>query len=113
MSGWAKGWADAAAGVWGRHRPTRGSAAEGFAYTLQSLSRATIVGEVTAGMAHPSEEVVINDYFRVSVPYRRSENAVTRTDWEGTGVVPQIQVAADRALKTAVEDARRKIGNRE
>lgn len=90
-----------------------GSAAEGFAYTLQSLGRATVVGEVTLGMAHPSREVVVNDYFRVSVPYLRSENVVTGTSFEGTGVVPQIKVDAARALESAVEDARRRIGNGE
>ena len=90
-----------------------GSAAEGFAYTLKHLGRATIVGEVTRGMAHPSEEVVVNDYFRVSVPFRRSENVVTKTDWEGTGVTPQIKVTAERGLETAVEDALRRIGSHE
>jgi YD repeat-containing protein len=88
-----------------------GSAAEGFAYTLKHLGRATIVGEVTVGMAHPSKEVVVNDYFRVSVPFLRSENVVTGTSFEGTGVVPQIEVAADRALEAAVEDASRRIGD--
>ncbi len=89
-----------------------GSAAEGFAYTLKHLDRATIVGEVTLGMAHPSKEVVVNDYFRVSVPFLRSENVVTGTSFEGSGVVPQIKVAAERALEAAVEDALRRIGNR-
>ena len=88
-----------------------GSAAEGFAYTLKSLSRATIVGEVTAGGGHPSKEVVINDYFRMSVPFLRPENAVTGTSFEGKGVVPQIKVAADKALKAAIKDALRRIGN--
>jgi hypothetical protein len=88
-----------------------GSAAEGFAYCLKHHGRATIVGEVTEGMAHPSKEVVVNDYFRVSVPFMRSENVITGTNWEGTGVVPQIEVTADRALETAVEDALRRIGN--
>jgi len=90
-----------------------GSAAEGFAYTLKHLDRATIVGEVTLGMAHPSKEVVVNDYFRVSVPYLRTENAVTGTSFEGSGVVPQIKVAAERALEAAVQDALRRISNRQ
>jgi YD repeat-containing protein len=87
-----------------------GSAAEGFAYTLKHLDRATIVGEVTLGMAHPSKEVVVNDHFRVSVPYLRSENVVTGTSFEGIGVEPQIKVAADRALEAAVEQALRRTG---
>lgn len=90
-----------------------GSAAEGFAYKLKHLGRGTIVGEVTRGMAHPSKEVVVNDYFRVSVPYWRSENVITGTDWEGTGVIPQIEVAADQALETAIEDALKQLGSRD
>ena len=89
-----------------------GSAAEGFAYALLHLNRATIVGETTAGMAHPSKEIVLNDYFRVSIPFLRSENVVTGTSWEGAGVVPRIKVAADRALEAAVADALRRTGNR-
>ena len=46
-------------------------------------------------------------YFRVSVPYLRSENVVTKTSFEGTGVIPNIEVPADRALEAAVEDALR------
>jgi C-terminal processing protease CtpA/Prc len=88
-----------------------GSAAEGFANTLKHLDRATIVGEVTRGAAHPSKEVIVNDYFRASVPYLRAVNAITGTSFEGKGVVPQIKVAADKALKAAIEDAQRRIGN--
>jgi C-terminal processing protease CtpA/Prc len=89
-----------------------GSAAEGFAYTLKSMNRAIIVGEVTLGMAHPSKELVVNDYFRASVPYLRSENVITGTNFEGTGVVPQIRIVADRALDAAVEDELRQLGSR-
>ena len=89
-----------------------GSAAEGFAYTLRSFGRATTVGEVTLGMAHPSKEVALNEYFRMSIPYLRSENVVTGTDFEGTGVEPQIRVEAERALEAALEDVRRRIGGR-
>jgi hypothetical protein len=89
-----------------------GSAAEALAYTLKSLGRATVVGEVTSGAAHPAEEVVVNEYFRVSIPFRRSENVITRTDWEGVGVMPTIEVAANRALSVALENARERIGGR-
>ena len=87
------------------------SAAEAFAYTLKHLDRATIVGEATLGMAHPSEEEIVNDSFRVSVPFMRSENVVTGTNWEKTGVIPQIEVPADRAIEAAIEDALRRIGD--
>jgi hypothetical protein len=90
-----------------------GSAAEALAYTLKHMRSATIVGEVSRGMAHPSKEVVVNDYFRVSVPFMRSENALTGTDWEGVGVTPQIKVKADDALKTAIKDARKRIREKE
>lgn len=90
-----------------------GSAAEGFAYTLKNFDRATIVGEVTLGMAHPSKDIVVNDYFRVSIPYLRSENIVTGTGFEGTGVIPQIRVTADRALEAAIEDALQRLRNRD
>lgn len=90
-----------------------GSAAEGFAHTLKSFHRATIVGEITLGMAHPSREIVVNDNFRVSIPYLRTENAVTGRSFEGTGVAPHIKVAADKALDAAIEDALRRIGGRD
>ena len=88
-----------------------GSAAEALAYILKHMDRATIVGEVTRGMAHPSEEVVVNNYFRMSIPFRRSENVNTGTDWEGVGVIPDIDVPAADALEAAVGEALQRIGN--
>jgi hypothetical protein len=82
-----------------------GSAAEALAYTLKHMGRAKVVGEVTRGMAHPSEEIVVNDYFRVSVPFRRSEHVNTGTDWEGVGVMPDLEVSAADALDAALRDA--------
>jgi hypothetical protein len=89
-----------------------GSAAEALAYALKHLGRATVFGEVTAGAAHPSEELVVNDYFRVSIPYLRSENVNTGTDWEGVGVLPDILVPAEDALEAAINDAKERIGTR-
>lgn len=77
------------------------SAAEAFAYHLQSFKRATIIGETTRGGAHPVQRFRINEHFGVQVPIARSVNVVTKTDWEGRGVIPDIQVPADKALAAA------------
>jgi hypothetical protein len=77
------------------------SAAEAFAYDLQTTKRATIIGEVTGGGAHPTHPVPLDDHFVLLVPSARAINVVTKTDWEGTGVQPDVKVPADRALDTA------------
>lgn len=66
------------------------SAAEGFAYDLQSLGRAVVIGERTAGAAHPAFDYRVGDHFTLTIPTSRYVSAVTGTDWEGTGVVPDI-----------------------
>jgi hypothetical protein len=78
------------------------SAAEDFAYSLKSLKRATIVGETTGGGAHPVENYQVKGYpVLMRLPYGRSVNPITGTDWEGTGVAPDIAVAAPDALAVA------------
>jgi len=77
------------------------SAAEDFTYGLKNLQRATIVGEVTGGGAHPGGPRRINDHFFVAVPSGRSISFITHTDWEGVGVQPDVKVPAVQALATA------------
>ena len=77
------------------------SAAEEFTYNLQNLKRATIIGETTGGGAHPGGVRRINDHFAVWVPSGRAINPISGTNWEGTGVKPDVDVPADQALKTA------------
>jgi hypothetical protein len=88
------------------------SAAEEFTYDLQNLKRATIVGEVTGGGAHPGGGQRIDEHFIISVPSGRAINPVTKTDWEGTGVKPDIAVPADQALDKAKELAMKKIAEK-
>jgi len=78
-----------------------GSGAEEFAYNLKSMNRATLVGEVTAGAAHPVTKEVVQGHFDVRLPYGRPINPVTLGNWEGVGVEPHIAVPAVEALKTA------------
>jgi hypothetical protein len=77
------------------------SGAEEFTYNLKHLKRATIVGETTGGGAHLVAGKRINDRFMIGVPSGRPINAVTKGNWEGTGVEPDVKVPADRALQTA------------
>jgi retinol-binding protein 3 len=77
------------------------SGAEEFAYNIQSQKRGTIVGETTGGGAHPTRGFRVSDHFGVGVPFARSINPVTKTNWEGTGVKPDVAVPADQALATA------------
>ena len=79
------------------------SAAEAFAYDLQALRRATIVGETTGGGAHPASEGLLGDHFAISVPWGNSINPITGTNWEGVGVVPDIKVSADEALAAVLK----------
>ena len=77
------------------------SGAEEFAYDLKSLKRATIVGETTGGGAHPVFTQRITDHFLIGVPYARAINPITKTNWEGTGVEPDVRVPAAEALSVA------------
>ena len=79
------------------------SGGEEFTYNLKSLGRATIVGETTGGGAHPVRGVWINEQFTISVPFARAINPITKTNWEGTGVDPDVEVPADEALDKARE----------
>lgn len=84
--------------------PASASGAEVLAYDLQSFKKATIVGEKTVGGAHGMSPYLFkNDYgaFAVIVPDARVINAVTKTNWEGVGVKPDIAVEAEKALITA------------
>ena len=77
------------------------SAAEEFTYNMKNLKRATIVGETTGGGAHPGGTKIINDSFLVWVPTGRAVNPITKTNWEGTGIAPDIPVESDKALEKA------------
>ncbi|WP_255496369.1 S41 family peptidase [Mucilaginibacter sp. FT3.2] len=79
------------------------SAAEEFAYDMQSLHRAIIIGELTTGAAHPMQIINIGYGFTAYIPFARPINPLTKTDWEGCGVKPDIAVSANRALNSAIQ----------
>lgn len=77
------------------------SAAEEFCYNLKNLKRATLIGETTGGGAHPGGPRVVNDHFIVNVPSGRAINPASKTNWEGVGVKPHVEVPREKALLTA------------
>jgi len=77
------------------------SAAEDFAYALRNLKRATIVGETTGGGANGGDVLRLTPHFAVFVPLSRMISPITKTNWEGVGVTPDVAVGADDALRVA------------
>lgn len=87
--------------------PDTASGCEAVAYHLQQLGRALVVGQVTAGAAHAVRTFDLPEGYRAFIPVIRSRSEVSDTDWEGTGVVPDVQVAP----KDALEEALRRLGS--
>jgi C-terminal processing protease CtpA/Prc len=83
------------------------SAAEAFAYNVQTLKRGTIVGETTAGAGHFNAFVKIGKQFVLSVAVGMTRSPVTGTNWDGVGVKPDIPTTADDALDVALDRARK------
>jgi C-terminal processing protease CtpA/Prc len=84
------------------------SGAEEFTYNLKNLKRATIIGETTGGGAHPVSGHRIDDHFMIGVPFARAVNPISKTNWEGTGVEPDVKVSAAEALEVAKKMAVKK-----
>ncbi len=87
------------------------SGAEEFAYDLKNQKRATIVGEVTGGGANPGGMMYVNNSFVVFVPRGRAINPITKTNWEGVGVQPDVNVPSEKALEQAEILALQKISS--
>jgi C-terminal processing protease CtpA/Prc len=83
------------------------SAAEEFTYNLKCLERATIVGETTGGGAHPGGTVPLHESLSVFIPSGRAINPISGKNWEGSGVLPDVEIDANSALDKALEMARR------
>jgi hypothetical protein len=85
------------------------SAGEAVPFILQERHRATIVGEKTPGAANPAGPWPINSSLSITIPFGRIKTAVTGTNWDGTGVIPDIAVSTDKALSVAYVDALRRL----
>jgi retinol-binding protein 3 len=85
------------------------SGGEEFTFDLKTQKRATIVGETTGGGAHPVQGMPAGDHFTIGVPFGRPINPVTKGDWEGNGIEPDVRVSAAEALSKAEKLAADKL----
>lgn len=86
------------------------SAAEEFSYNFKNLKRGMIVGDTSGGGAHPNEFVHWRNLnVTMSIPFGKAINPITGTNWEGTGVIPDIPCPTNMALDVAHHDAMKKI----
>jgi hypothetical protein len=77
------------------------SAAEAFAYTLQSYKRAVVIGDTTLGEANPGYLFAVNNDMYIMIPAFENINPVTKTNWQSKGVYPDVPVNAESALLAA------------
>lgn len=85
------------------------SGGEEFCYNLKAQRRATLVGQTTRGGAHPTKIFPLSPTLEITVPIARSINPVTGTNWEGTGVEPDVVVPAAEAFAVAYREALRDV----
>jgi hypothetical protein len=89
--------------------PDTKSAAESFAYQMQALKRATVIGERTWGGANASRPYRLSEHFFAFIPSKRSINPVTHTNWEGVGVIPDVAAKGEDALAAAKDLMQRQL----
>jgi hypothetical protein len=77
------------------------SGGEAFAQHVQAQRRGTVVGEKTDGGAHPGAIYRLHAHFEAFIPVGRAIDPVTGCNWERSGVTPDVQVPAERALAVA------------
>jgi C-terminal processing protease CtpA/Prc len=77
------------------------SAAEALSYHLQQNGVAVVVGATTAGLASPAELHAVAKEYLFFVPVGQETSALTGSNWENTGVVPDVNVPSEQALAQA------------
>lgn len=80
-----------------------GSAAEHLSLSLKRTKRATLVGETTAGAGHYGGMAPLGHGYSAFIPVGRTFDPDTNEGWEGTGVKPDVEVPADKALDEALK----------
>ncbi len=76
------------------------SGGEMFAYDIKALHRGLVIGHRSAGAATGlgSRPYFLSDHLSISLPDAVTHNPYTGTNWEGAGVIPDIEVDPKDAL---------------
>jgi hypothetical protein len=80
------------------------SGGEEFVYDMKVLKRARLVGSVTGGGANPGGTRPLNSRFSLFIPGGRAVNPITKTNWEGTGVTPDLAADEKLAFQAAMRE---------
>jgi hypothetical protein len=83
------------------------SGAEEFSYNMQTQKRATLVGQTTGGGANPGSRKMINENLNVFIPLGKAINPITKTNWEGVGVIPEVKTSIEESFNKAHELAKK------
>jgi Peptidase family S41/N-terminal domain of Peptidase_S41 in eukaryotic IRBP len=88
------------------------SGGEEFSYNMQTQKRAMLIGQTTGGGANPGGFFPINEQLRVFIPTGKAINPITKTNWEGIGVKPDLIIEEDWALEKALELAKESMNKK-
>ncbi len=78
------------------------SCAEDFAFCLQGLGRATVIGENTRGGAHDAKLWAFPaEGISLQIPFNEAADPRTGKNWEGEGIKPDVPMPARKALPAA------------
>ena len=84
--------------------PRTFSGGEEFCYDMQAMKLAVLVGETTGGGANPTSSRPLGSGLSMSLPVGKARSPITRTNWEGVGVAPDIAAASETALRAALQE---------
>lgn len=81
-----------------------------LSYTLKHLNKAVVIGNKTMGVAAISTQYKIEDLLSIEVPIAIPLNPVTNANWEGEGVIPDIEVNSAQSFDIAYKVAKSHLG---
>lgn len=77
------------------------SATEGFAFAMQKMHRATVIGDTTAGAGIAGTMIPLKENLVVFLPVKMVAAPESEQGWEGIGVIPDVPVKGDDARNEA------------